>query len=221
MAAIGSSGGGDPQAMQQLWAQTVERVKKVVIAPTLWRALEKTVPVAWENNTFVVGIGTADGQLASSLNSGEHKSAMEQALRTVANSADLKFRLIEGTTRADWEYVKAQDAAATAQRQQAAQKKFVQSETFSSWDEIYDQVSRMWAGSEYRALASGKARFLRQAMEMVEKAMAELLPEGAKTNEQTERGLSRVIERVASMTGSDATILAYMLFERRKGGGQA
>ena len=217
MAAIGS----DPQAMQHLWRQTIERVKKDVIAPTLWRALESTVAVAWENNTFAVGLAAGDGQLASSLNSGEHQSAIEQALRAVSGKSDLKFRMIEGTTRSDWEHVKAQDAAVTAQRQQTAQKKYAQAESFASWDEIYDQVSRLWASSEYRALASGKARFLTQALAMAEKAMAELLPEDGKTNEQTERGLSRVIERIASMTGSDATLLAYILFERRKGGRQA
>ena len=150
------------------------------------------------------------------MNTGEYRAAIERILRAITGDNALTFRLIEGTTLADWEYTKARDVAAVQQRQQAAQKRVVESKAFGSWDEIYDQVSRLWANAEFRALATGKARYLEQALAMVEKALDSLAPAGdGKRTEQTERGLSRVVERIASMTGSDATVIAYLLEQRR------
>lgn len=215
MAAAGGSGGD----LQQVWAQAVDRVKSEVIAPSLWRALERTIPVTREGDVFAVGLAPGEGQYAGTMNTGEYRAAIERILRAITGDNALTFRLIEGTSVADWEYTKARDAAAVAQRQQAAQKRVVESKAFGSWDEIYDQVSRLWANAEFRALASGKGRYLDQALAMIEKALASLVPAGdGKRIEQTERGLSRVIERVASMTGSDATLIAYLLEQRRSGG---
>lgn len=219
---MADAGGGNTQAMQQVWTQTVDRAKQEIIAPTLWRALERTVPVAWEGNTFVVGLMTAEGQLASQLNAGERRSAIERILRSQVGSNDLEFRVIEGTSPSDWEYTKARDAAAAAQRQQTTQRRVQEAGAFASWDEIHDRVSRLWANSDYRSLASGKGRYMDQALALVEQAMGTLCPADGTTNEQTERGLSRVIERIASTTGSDAAVIAFLLRERRKrkGGSQ-
>jgi hypothetical protein len=205
--------------MQQVWAQTVDRAKQEIIAPTLWRALERTVPVAWEDNTFVVGLATAEGQMASQMNTGERLSAIERILRSLVGNNALQFRVIEGTSHSDWEYAKARDAAAVAQRQQTTQRRQQEAGAFASWDEIHDRVSRLWANSDYRSLASGKARYMDQALTLVEQAMDTLCPADGKTNEQTERGISRVIERIASTTGSDAALIALLLFERRRKGG--
>jgi len=220
---MAAAGGTPPSpqmqaAMQQLWTQTVDRVKRDVISPSLWRALERTLPVVFEDNVFAVGLQAGDGQLAGTMNTGEYKSAIERAMRAITGDNALTFRVIEGTSYADWEYAKARDAAAASQQRQATQKRTVEAAGFASWDEIYDQVSRLWANSEYRALASGKARFIELALAHVQKAMETLMPEGGKTNEQTERGLSRVIERIASMTGSDATLVACLLFQRHGAG---
>ncbi len=213
MAAAGSSDGGD---LQQVWAQAVDRVKREIIAPSLWRAIERTIPVTREGDVFAVGLAPGEGQYAGTMNTGEYRAAIERILRAVTGDDALTFRLIEGTTLADWEYTKARDVAAVAQRRQAAQKRVVESKAFGSWDEIYDQVSRLWANAEYRALATGKGRYLDQALGMIEKALDSLAPAGdGKRSEQTERGLSRVIERVASMVSADATVIAYLLEQRR------
>jgi hypothetical protein len=220
MAAVGSGAGGD---LQQVWAQAVDRVKREIIAPSLWRAIERTIPVTRDGDVFAVGLAPGEGQYAGTMNTGEYRAAIERILRTVTGDNALTFRLIEGTTLEDWEYIKARDAAAVAQRQQAAQKRVVESKSFSSWDEIYDQVSRLWANAEFRALASGKGRYLEEALALINKALESLAPSEGKRTEQTERGLSRVIERVASITGSDATLIAYLLEQRRnsEGGGTA
>lgn len=207
-------------AMQQLWAQAVDQVKREVIAPSLWRALEQTIPIAWENNTFVIGTGGAEGQQASQMNSSDHRAVIERTLRGLASNNDLALRVIEGTTRGDWEDAKARDAAAVQQRQQTTQKRVQQSASFGSWDEVHDQVSRLWASSEHRSLASGRARYLDQALTLLGKAMDALVPTGGQTDDLTERGLSRVIERISSTANADPTMVALTLFERRRRGSE-
>src|SRR5689334_18109762 len=100
------------QAMQDVWARTVDRAKQISISTRLYRALEKAVPVAWEDGVFVVGFHGVDGQMTGVLNTGEHQMTVERALREVSRDASLRLRVIEGHTPADWEHAKLRDAAA-------------------------------------------------------------------------------------------------------------
>lgn len=208
------------EAMRQTWTQTVNQVKQDVISPNLWRALESTIPVVWESENFVIGMATSDGTIAGQLHTHEYQSAIERTLRALTGDANLRLRVIEGTEASDWEYTKARDKAAASLSQQAVQRKTREAGAFASWDEIYDQISRLWASAEFRGLPSGRGRFLDSALSLVEQAMDSLYPAGVAADkpadEQIERGLSRVIERVASMTNSDATIIAFLVMERRR-----
>lgn len=210
---------------QAVWAQAVDRVKQSVIAPSLWRALEKTIPVVWEGSNFVIGYGGTDGSLAGQLNTRDYRLAIERAIRDLTGGVADTVRVIEGTELSDWEYVKTRDAAAAASRTQTAERQQRQTASFGTWDEVYDQVSRLWAGSEFRALPTGRARYIDAALTLVQKAMdSGLYPaDGTPSNELTERGLSRVLERIANQSSSDPAVLAYFLFQRRKaaGGGAA
>lgn len=213
-----ANGSGSPDAMANIWAQTVERVKQEVIAPSLWRALERTVPVAWEEGQFVVGLATGDATMAGQMNTSENQMAIQRALQAIAGDNQLRFRIIEGTTAQDWEHAKRRDAAATAVRQRTYERQAQESSSFGSWDDIYDRISRMWAASEFRAITMGRARFVDAALDLVQQAMIELYPADGKADELTERGLSRVLDRIASYTASDPVVLACLLMERRKRG---
>ena len=209
--------GAEADAMRQLWAKATDQVKKTVVSTTVYRALEKTVPIAWEENWFVVGFAGSDGQMAGALNNQETKGVIERALQDVLDDRALRFRIIEGSDYSDWEYAKSRDAAALATRQQTMQKKATESASFNTWDEVYDQVSRLWANSEFRSLPTGRARYFAGAFDMLDKAYATLYPAEGKADEPTERGLSRVIERIASMSNTDSAVVAYLFFERRRG----
>ena len=210
--------GANPQLRAKVWGHTVDRVKHTVISPGLWRALERLVPVAWENGIFVVGLAPSDGQLGSLLKSRDHHLAIERALREVSSVADLQLRVIDGTHDEDWDHAKQRDAAAHANRNQTGQKHAVSSAkaaAAATWDAVYDQVSRLWAGFEFRSLTTGRGRYLNAALDIVVASMdGGLYPAAGKADEQAERGLSRVLERIANMTGSDPALIAYMLFQR-------
>ena len=210
--------GAAAEEMKAMWAQAVDAGKRNVSSPSLYRALEKTFPIAWENDFFVIGLGGVDGLVGGQLNTGEYQQMLERVLQGLTQNPRLKFRVIEGNEYSDWEYTQARDAAALASRQQSMQKQVVVSASFGSWDEIYEQISRLWAGSENRSLPTGRARFLEAAFDLTLKAMDALYPApGQPVPEATERGLSRIVERIASMSNSDAAVIAFLLFQYRKG----
>lgn len=212
------NGGSVPDEVRELWRQTVERVKQVSHSPVLFRALEVTVPITSEDGQFVVGFIGTDGQMSGAMRTSEHLGTIERALRAVSRNPELRLRVIDGGTYHDWEETRARDAAAAAARVQTAQKRSVESAAYSTWDQIYEQTSRLWAGFELRSLPTGRARFLDSAFDLVIKAMASgMYPTDDTTpDEPTERGLSRVIERIASMSGSDSAIIGFLLMERWK-----
>jgi hypothetical protein len=208
--------GAAAEKIRQVWAATVDRVKQQVTATPLYRALEKAVPVAWEDGSFAVGLGPTDGQHLRVLNTSDYQAAIERALQQMSGEADIRFRVIEGTHYSDWEYAKKRDAAARANQTATFQKQTAVDTAFSTWDDVYDRVSRLWANYEHRNIATGRGRYLDEALGMVLEAMEALYPAEGKGDDLTERGLSRVIERVAGMTNSDPAVVGYLLFLRRK-----
>ena len=209
---------GDAGRMREIWAGTVDRVKQEVNAISLWRALESTVPVAWEDNYFVVGVGTAEGAQAGQMNSAEHRSTIERTLQSLTGNRDLRFRVIGGTAYADWQYEKARDAAAASQQQHTVQRRAEVADSAANWDQIFDQMSRLWAASENRSLASGKARYVQEAVTRVAEALGTLAPDADKSDVQNERILSRIIERIASNANTDPVLVGCLIFERRRQG---
>jgi hypothetical protein len=214
---MAGTGAVDPAKRDAVWKQTVDRVKQNVISPGLWRAMERSVAVAWEDSLFVIGFAAMDGQMAGLVNARDNQLAIERALREVTGLQDLRVRVIDGTQAQDWEQAQERDAATLAHQQQAVQRRYTEATAFSSWDAVYDQVSRLWASFEYRALTVGRGRYLDAALDIVVTAMnGGLYPAEGKADEVTERGLTRVLDRIASMTGSDAVIVGYLLVQKRK-----
>lgn len=202
-------------ATNDVWAKVVDSIKQSIIAPSLWRALEKTIAVVYEENNFVIGFATVDGTAANQLNSTEYRYTIERTLRQMTGNADLRLRVIEGNEYGDWEQEKRREAVGVQQQAAQMQKQVSETKSFGTWDELYEQVSRLWANSESRSLPTGRARYLIAATDLVLDAMVAIYPATGVGNEQTERGLSRVVERIASMTNSDAVMVAHLLFERR------
>ncbi len=208
----------DAARTAQVWERTVDRVKQTVMHPPLWRALEQTVPVVWDGDDFVVGLRAGgDGQASGQVNAGENRMAMERAAQEVTGAPSLRLRIIDGTDVSDWEYVKKREAVALAKTQQVVTQRVQEAKSASTWDEVYDRASRMWAASEFRGLPTGRARYLSAVLAVLSEAMDTLYPDGdTKPDEQTERGLSRVVDRIASISTTDPVVVAYLLFASRK-----
>lgn len=206
----------DQAEMWAVWTKVVEMAKKAAVAPALYRALDATVPVAWEDNNFAIGLNSPDGLLSSTIKTGEHKLKIEQALRQVSGNREMKLRILDSPTLQAWESVKAGEVALVRMQQQQ-QDRLTANPTAAAdtatWDDVYDQLNRLWSSYEYRTMASGKGRYMVEALSIVDAAMNTL---GATTGDQSERAFSRTLERLGAMTGSDPALIGYLLYERRR-----
>lgn len=202
--------------MKAAWKKAVDITKQRAVNPTLYRALEKTVPIAWEDNFFVVGMLHAEGTMVGAMNTAEYQVVITKAIQEATRDPNLRFRFIEGSDYGDWDFVRQRDAAMQAQQTVTAQQRAVEAVAGNTWEAVYDQASRLWASSELRSLPIGRARYISAALDMVSEAMDRLYPKDGKVDEATERNLSRVLDRIASMAQSDSAVIAYLLFEKRK-----
>ena len=204
----------DAQAMQQTWRMVADKAKQGVNSSPFYRAIDAAIPIAWEDDWFVIGMPPVEGQISAAINSREYQNVIERAVREVTGSPETRFRLIDGVTYKDWESAKQRTAASAAGVQQNLQRQTSSSAAFASWEEIYERVSRLWSTTENRSLAIGRGRYLTEAFKIVEEAITRLYPADGKPDDLNERGLSRVLERIGSYTNTDPAVLAYLLLQR-------
>ncbi len=95
----------------QLWANVANRVRQEIADPTVWLALRATQPLLIDGSFFVAALPPHDEYLAAHLLNNQATSAIEEALRESAGRI-LAFRLIIGTSAADWAAEKARDRSA-------------------------------------------------------------------------------------------------------------
>ena len=206
----------DQSEMKTVWTKVVEMAKQAAVAPAMYRALDATVPVAWEENNFAIGIDTTDGLLSGTIKSNDSQLKIEQALRHITGNRELRLRILDSPTMQAWESVKAGEIALLKMQQQQQDRMNANptaAADTATWDDVYDTLNRLWSSYEYRTMASGKGRYLQEALGIVDEAMDKL---GSTAGEQSERAFSRTLERLGAMTGSDPALLGYLLAERRR-----
>lgn len=191
-----------------LWAKTVDMVKDRVNNRSLWETMEKTVGITIEDNTLIIGLDARLFNLAGHLNVSEHRNAIEQSVSQLAGRP-MKVRVIEGTTLDDWVYTKKRDERVAAMRSATYEKRDRQEAEAQSWDSVYDYVSRAYSATPLRQLPQAKARYLTDMLYVISDAMERLYPE--EPDENTERLLARVIDRVAHSAEVPPTLVALEL----------
>jgi len=102
--------------------------------------------------------------------------------------------------------------AAQAARQ-AERRQVSTSAASADWDTVFDQVNKLWTSNEQRATALGKGRFIVAALDLLQKAEAEI----GKGDEATDRSVGRVLDRIAGIVSGEAAWIAAMYVERSRG----
>src|SRR5690349_3305811 len=102
-----------PAAMKLLWANCVERLKDRINNRSFWEAIERCQPITIESDFLILGLDTADFNLATHLQQVSNMHAIQQVVQELFNQP-LQIRLIEGTTLQDWEVTKERDARVAA-----------------------------------------------------------------------------------------------------------
>lgn len=200
-------------AAEQIWNRTVSLVKDRVMHMTLWQTLEQTAGLVLVDDTFVVGVPSRIINHASYLTSAIHRNAIEKALTAVIGQPT-RIRVIEGSTLADWEALKIREERVRIMRDAAYDRSEKRAATAQSWEEVLEGAARAWSAAELRALPQTKARYLKAMASLLHEAIERLCPEGA--DEQAERMIAKVIDRIATNADAPSTVVALEL-ERQAG----
>ncbi len=100
----------------EIWARAFDLVRRDLAAPAVWLAMQAAKALTIDGNFFVATLSPREEYLQNSLQDNQATTAIEEALYTVTGRV-LAFRLIIGTTLADWEAAKAAETAPAAASQ--------------------------------------------------------------------------------------------------------
>jgi len=190
-----------------LWANCVNQLKDRVNNRSFWEALEHTRAITIENGTLVLGLEPEEYTHASVITQVSLLHIVHEVVRQLFGQP-LKVRIIEGLGLADWEAAKTQDASIAAMKV-AAPAARPAAAAGTGWDAVTERLSSLYAEAPFRALPQGKARYANEALYLLVDAMDTLYQDGA--DEQTERSLARILDRIANSSEIPAAVLAFEL----------
>lgn len=195
--------------LAEVWKQSLPTIQGQVTGRGVWAALNAAVPVAIEDNVLVIGLAHQDSELAGHLRIPATVRLMEQIV-SKATGTQTKVRVIDGTTQADYEVVKRRDAERRRLQEAEMQKMRSELQARTTWDSVYEQLSRRYAAVSNKTLPQNKARFLDEALALV----ADGRKEQTNYDDMGERNFARCIERVAQYTDLPSTLIATLVLER-------
>ena len=186
-----------------IWGRILPTVKQGVTGVGVWTALNSAKPITFEDGMFVVGVPHEESELAGHLKLASTKRLIEQTLGSEL-SQTIQFRVIEGVTISDWEVEKRRDAEKKKLNEQAMTKLRAELQARSSWDQIYEQLSRKYAAVANKSLPQNRARFFEEGVELVVAARKD------QTNfdDMQERNFARCLERLAQYSEMPSALVA-------------
>ncbi len=225
----------------EIWANVSHRVRQQIADPTVWLALRAAKPLLLDGSFFVVALPKQDEYLAVHLLNNQATTAIEDALREAAGRI-LAFRLITGTSAADWHAEKAAesgdandaipdefrggfdddlptDDAAAAPPVSAGRAAPPEAgrETSQTWEKLSERLSLGYKSAPFIKYPHGQAQYVLTAVKHISDTMDVMMPPaGVPRDDAQERALAKVIERLSSIVTLDPLFIALELLRYRE-----
>ncbi len=226
----------------EIWANVSDRVRQQIADPTVWLAMRAARPLLIDGSFFVVGLPKQDEYLAVHLLNNQATIAVEDALREAAGRI-LAFRLIVGTSAADWYAEKAAAEASDAggaipdefrggfdddlptDDLPASQEMTVgraappeaRREASQTWEKLSERLSHGYKTAPFIKYPHGQAQYVLTAVKLISDTMDVLMPPaGAPRDDAQERALAKVIERFSSIVTLDPLFISLELLRYRE-----
>jgi len=226
----------------EIWAEVSDRVRQGIVDPTVWLAMRATKPLLIDGSFFVVALPKQDEYLAVHLLNNQATIAVEDALREAAGRI-LAFRLITGTSAADWYAEKA--AAEAGDSGDAIPDEFrggfdddmptddipgapemtagrtapleAKREASPTWEKLSERLSQGYKTAPFIKYPHGQAQYVLTAVKHISDTMdVQMPPAGAPRDDAQERALAKVIERLSSIVTLDPLFIALELLRYRE-----
>lgn len=193
----------------EVWKEALPEVMQNVTGRGVWTALKVTVPIAYEDKNLILGLPSNETELAGHLRLPQTRRAVEEAMAGHLNER-VTLRVISGTTEEDWETEKKRDIERKKLQDQAIARQKKEVAAGKSWESVYEQLSRAYAGLTNRSLPQVRAKFFLEAVEIVANALIET----PITDDLAERNYARCLERVAQYSELPSTFVAMKVMEK-------
>jgi hypothetical protein len=193
----------------ELWKSALPKVVQSVTGRGVWAALNAAKPVALEDGLLVLGIAPQDSELTGHLRIHATQRVIETIVSQLHGSS-LRVRIIDGTTIEDYEISKRRDVERRRLQEQEMAKMRTEMKARTSWDTVFEQLSRRYAAVPQKSLAQNRARFYEEAIELVVDARKEMTA----IDDAAERSFARCIERIAQYVEIPTTVVALEILKR-------
>jgi hypothetical protein len=192
-----------------LWTQALPTIQNTISGRGVWAALNAARPIAYENGVLVIGLPHEDSQLTAHLRLAQNHRVIEHLVSRAA-AAQTRVTIIDGVTEQDYEIVKRRDAERRRLQEQQMEKMRAEMKARTSWDQVYEQLSRRWSAVGNKSLPQNRARFFEEAIEIVAEARKEM----QSSDDMSERNFARCLERVAQYVEMPSTLVATLVLQR-------
>lgn len=192
-----------------VWKAALPEIKNSVTGVGVWTALNQARALGMQDGTLFLGMPMGMNELAGHLRMSAHKRVIEQIIGKHIGH-QVTVRVIDGIGQEDLERALRKDAEARRLQDQAMAKMRAELEARTSWDGVYEQLSRRFASVTNRSLPQNRARFYEEAIELV----AETRKSQDNWDELGERNFARCIERIAQYSDVPSTIVATHVLKR-------
>lgn len=192
-----------------IWKETLPQVMNSVTGRGVWAALNAVRPIILDENTLVLGLASSDNELAGHLRLPQTSRIIETFAGRVSN-LPIRVRIIDGVTPEDYERAKRRDVERRRLQDAEFTKMRAELEARTSWDTIYEQISRKFAAMPNKSLAQNRARFYDEVVSVVADAHQSM----SDTDDMNERNFARCIERIAQYSDIPSTLVAVDVLRR-------
>ena len=193
----------------ELWGKVIPTVRAGVTGIGVWTALKTAVPITFEDGVFVLGVPHGSAELGGHLRMASTSRLIEVTV-TQTVGAPTKLRIIDGIEMHDWEVTKRRDIERRRMQEAEMAKMKAELSTRTSWETIYEKISREFAAVPNRSLPQNRARFFEAAISIV----AEARKEQPEFDDINERNFARCLERISQYTEIPSTYVAFEVLKR-------
>jgi len=195
--------------LADVWTKVLPEVRNAVTGVGVWTALNTAKAVVLDDGILVMGLPQGQNELGGHLRRPDVTTIIERHMSS-ALGKEVRLRVIDGILVEDWEITKKRDVERQRLAEQALNRTRAEIQARSSWETIYEQLNRKFAGIGNKSLPQNRARFFMEATEIV----IEHRKQNPIDDDLGERNYARCIERIAQYTELPSVYVALMVMDK-------
>jgi hypothetical protein len=182
------------------------------------QAMQAGVPVTLDGDMLVLTMPGSERHLSGHMETAANRNSILNGLELVAGRR-LDFRVIDGTTKEEWEQLKQVEEQARSRRSGAGPAETGPGGPAASsaragdreWDELIQRMHRTYQQLPRRQHPQAKSRYIREALGWIASVDEDLRLREGVDEDVHERMLARAIERLSAIVDLPAVALALEL----------